>query len=305
MNTGLVSEPRRWRDGFAIEGIVWRRSVDWVVLHVPSVLHAPLNWIATLLFFFIAAPARKAVLRHLYAVLPRTSLFGNYLRVFRVFSNFGWMLTDSAVYRLLDAPFDYELEGEQFLQQLATSAGAIILTAHMGNYDLGASVFAAKIKRQISMVRAPEPDSRAAKHIDQSLEQASAGGVKVGYSSDGTALAFDLLSGVRNGDIVSIQGDRVVGDVARSPVRLFGQTASLPAGPFVLGLAAERPIYPLFVIRVGYRKYRVIACAPITCSRNGERRDKQIAEAMQRWATVLEEQIRRYWPQWYAFRPLF
>ena len=77
-------------------------------------------------------------------------------------------------------------------------------------YDLGAALFAEKFRRQIRMVRAPEPDAGAAQHVDLALAQSSAGGVKVEYSSAGTALSFDLLAALRKGEIISIQGDRVV-----------------------------------------------------------------------------------------------
>jgi lauroyl/myristoyl acyltransferase len=275
-----------------------------VVLNVPAFLHPALNWLSSFVFFFVAAPARKAVVRHLRVVLPHSSTLANYLRVFRVFSNFGWMLTDTAVYRLEHVSFTCELEGENFLRQLATAGGAIVLTAHMGNYDLGAALFAEKFQRRIYMVRAPEPDAAAAQHLDLSFQESTAGAVKVGYSNGGAALAFDLLSSLRNGEIISIQGDRVVGEVARSTVRLFDEDVLLPTGPFVLALAAEAPIYPLFIVRAGYRRYRIIAHEPILCARNGKLRDEEIAEAMQHWANVLEQTVRSYWPQWYAFRSL-
>jgi lauroyl/myristoyl acyltransferase len=305
LDSALTGETRRWWHGFAVQGILWRRLIDWAVLNVPAPLHAPLIWISTFVFFFIAAPARKAVLHNLRIVLPDSARLVNYLRTLRIFANFGWMLTDSAFYRLLKPRFNYELDGESFLQELASAQSAIVLTAHMGNYDLGATLFTEKFKRQIRVVRAPEPDALAAQHVDLSLQQSSAGGVKVGYSNEGTSLAFDLLNALRNGDIISIQGDRVIGEVARSPVAFFGREVQLPTGPFVLSFVSEAPIYPLFMVRAGYRKYKIIARPPITCSRDGRSREEEIADAMQRWSQVLEENVRRYCSQWYAFTPLF
>src|SRR5256885_6784299 len=145
------------------------------------------------------------------------------------------------------ARFRYELEGGRFLDRLGAAKGAIVLTAHMGNYDLGAALFAEKFHRQIRMVRAPEPDALAAQHVDLALQQASAGAVKVGYSDDGTSLAFDLLNALRAREIISIQGDRVVGEVSRAPVKIFDREVALPNGPFVLSLVSETPIYPLFI----------------------------------------------------------
>jgi phosphatidylinositol dimannoside acyltransferase len=300
-----ASESRRWWRRFAVQGVAWRRFIDWAVLNLPSWLHPPIIWLATFVFFFLAASARRAVIRHLSIVLAESWQLANHFRVFRVFHNFGWTLADAAVYRLLKLPFEWELEGENVLQALAAARGAIVLTAHMGNYDLGAALFAQKFLREIRMVRAPEPDTLTAQHVDLSLQQSGSGAVRVGYSTEGSSLAFELLDALRKGEIISIQGDRVVGEIARSAVTFFGQQVSLPTGPFVLSLVSEAPIYPLFIVRTGFRKYKIIAREPITCSRAALSRDEAIAHAMQQWAEVLERTARRYWPQWYAFTPLF
>ena len=67
---------------------------------------------------------------------------------------------------------------------------------------------------------------------------------------------------------------------------------------------SETPIYPLFIVRTGYRKYKIIAREQILSVRNAASRDVVIADAMQNWARVLEEVISCYWPQWFAFTPL-
>jgi len=292
-----------WRD-FAVHGIFWRRFVDWGVWNLPTALHRPLIWTAACLFLFIAAPARKALLRNLRLVRPGSWRIMNYFRVIRVFANFGWSLTDSATYRLKKGRFRYEIDGGRFLDKLGSAKGAIVLTAHMGNYDLGAALFAERFDRQIRMVRAPEPDALATQHVDLALRESSSGGVKVGYSDDGTALAFDLLGALRAGEIISIQGDRVVGRVARVPVNFFGHEICLPNGPFILSLISETPIYPLFIVRAGYRKYKIVAREPILCQRTDRSRDAVIGTAMQQWAEILQRISRAYWPQWFAFVPL-
>ena len=300
----MTDAERRWWHGLAVHGVFWRKFVDWGVRNLPEIFHPPLIWVAAFLFFFIAAPARKSVLRNLRLIHSRSWRVMNYLRVLRVFANFGWSLTDATAYRMSKARFRYELERARFLDQLAAARGGIVLTAHMGNYDLGAALFAEKFHRQIRMVRAPEPDALAAQHVDLALQQSGAGAVKVGYSDDGTSLAFDLLNALRNGEIISIQGDRVVGEISRAPVRFFDREVFMPNGPFVLSLVSETPIYPLFVVRTGYRKYKIIAREPIVCLRGNASRDEVIAEAMQNWGQVLEEIVRCYWPQWFAFTSL-
>jgi len=61
----------------------------------------------------------------------------------------------------------------------------------------------------------------------------------------------------------------------------------------------------LFIVRSGFRKYKIIAHEPITCSKSDRSRDEEIASAMQRWSRVLEETVGSYWHQWCAFTPMF
>jgi lauroyl/myristoyl acyltransferase len=298
-------KPIRLREGLAVRGVLWRQCIDWIVLHVPSCFHPLLIFISTAFFFVAAAPARRTAVQHLGFIMPGSCRGANYLRAFVVFKNFAWTLTDAAVHRLHKHRFIYETEGNQFLDELAAAKGAIVLTAHMGNYDLGAAIFVEKFGRELRVVRAPEPDPLAAKHLEGSIRQSAAGGVKVEYNREGALLSFDLLNALRNGEIISIQGDRAMGGMAQTPVTLFERTALLPTGPFVLALAAQVPIFPLFVIRAGYRRYRFICCPPIVCIRTGRSREEDVAIAVQKWADVLSDVIRLQWRQWHAFTPVF
>ncbi len=290
---------------FAVQSIFWRRRIDWVVRSLPAWLHPPLVLFSTIVFFFVAASARRTVRHHLDVIFPKSSAFANWAKAFRVFHQFAWSLTDSAVYRLLKKPFRYEVEGLEFLNQIETGGGAIVLTAHMGNYDLGSAVFVEKLHREIRMVRAPERDSEAAAHVTEAITEAAAGGVKVQYNLAGSVLSFDLLSALRRGEIISIQGDRPMGHVAQADVVMFDHSASLPSGPIVLALTADVPIFPIFVVRCGYRAYRFIARPPIVCRRSTQSREEDVADGMQKWADLLSEMIREYWSQWYAFTPVF
>jgi lauroyl/myristoyl acyltransferase len=300
-----MNNSRSWRQDFAVRGVSWRRGLDWAIKNIPSCLHPFLIFFWTLFFFFFAGDPRRAVLSNFAAIFPGSGAPANYLRAFRVFHNFAWTLTESAIYRIHKTRFNCELSGANIFDELLAANGAILLTAHMGSYDLGAALFADKFQREMRMVRAPESDEASARHVDLALKQAGAGAVKVDYSTEGSALSLDLLNALRRGEIISIQGDRAVENVSSAPAQLFDRQVLLPSGPFVLGLIAPAPIYPLFIVRIGYRKYRIIVREPIVCARTARSRDEDVAEAMGKWSRVLEDIINEHWSQWYAFTPIF
>jgi lauroyl/myristoyl acyltransferase len=290
---------------FAVRGVFWRQYLDWATINMPFYTYPVLHFFMTFFFFFFAAPARRIVLSNLAIILPGSCRAVNYLRVFRTFYNYAWTISEAAIQKLNREEFAYEIIGAKWLEQLGVAQGAIVLTAHMGNYDLGAALFADKFNREIRLVRAPEPDRQTAQHLSASLENSGAGAIKVDYNTAGALLSFDLLNALRLGEIVSIQGDRMDGDLAGIPARLFGRHIRLPNGPFVLAQVAKVPIYPLFIARSGYRSYQIIVREPITILRSKRDREDDIAQAVEKWCRVLEQLIAERWDQWFAFAPGF
>src|SRR5204862_3331896 len=213
---------------FAVRGVFWRQYLDWAVINLPFHVYPVQLVFFTFFFFFFAAPARRAIVANLAVVLPGSSRAMNYLRAFRTLYNFAWTIAEAAIHRLIKEEFTYEIIGAEWLEQLGAAPGAIVLTAHMGSYDLGAALFAEKFRREIRLVRAPEPDRQSAQHLSASLEKSGEGAVKIDYNTAGAMLSFDLLNAVRRGEIVSIQGDRVEGDVGERQAQLFNRHVRLP-----------------------------------------------------------------------------
>ncbi len=267
-----------WIRRFAVRGVFWRQYLDWALANVPVYFLPLLSWFWTTFFFFFAAPARRAVVSNLSVIQPKSGWLIKRLRAWRTLYNFAWTITEGSHYKLNKSRFSYEVEGADALKRLASAKSAIVLTAHMGNYDLGAAIFAEKFRREIRMVRALEPDRQTARHLDETLEKTGSGAVRVDYTIDPSLLSFDLLRALRENEIV---------------------------GPFILAQIAEAPIFPLFIVRLGYRKYKIIVRPPIICARRSGAREEDVAAALQQWSAVLEDVIRRHWDQWFAFVPTF
>jgi lauroyl/myristoyl acyltransferase len=119
------------------------------------------------------------------------------------------------------------------------------------------------------------------------------------------ALPIELLNAIREGEIISIQGDRAVANVSQREQRLFGETVRLPDGPFMLAFVAQVPIFPLFIVRTSFHRYKIIAHEPIFCRRTGRNRESAIEEAMEAWSRTLESVITAHWSQWFSLVPIF
>ena len=283
---------------FLVHGVFWRQFLRWAVLNVPPWFEPAIIafWSA---FFLLWAHGRRALMRNLSAILPGSTALGNFFRCYRVFWNFAWTLSDTGRLRETRVIPTWELEGREHLEALQSGGGAILLTAHMGSYDLGAHLFAEVSGRRIVMVRAPEVDPQTRQFEEERLP----GEIEIQFNTDGGALALDLLHAVREGAIVAIQGDRMAGAISGLPATLFGKAVQVPAGPFALAMTARVPIYPIFVVRRGWRRYRLRAATPIEIVRSRDR-DADFAAAARVWTATLEQVIRDAWQQWFEFEDL-
>ena len=83
---------------------------------------------------------------------------------------------------------------------------------------------------------------------------------------------------------------------------------AIPKGPFVLALTTRTLIHPLFILRLGRRRYRVLVRPPIQCNadaRGAKARDAAIRSAAADWIQELAPLMREHWHQWYVFESAF
>ncbi len=292
-----------WWRRFLVRGVFWRQLLHFAVLVVPIWIE-PLVIAFWAMFFLLWGPGRRNVMRNLRLIKPGSWTMANFFRTYRVFWNFAWSIADTMRFREQHIMPDWEFTGIEYFEQLkAREGGAIILTAHMGSYDLGAHVFSETSDRRIVMVRAPELDPETARFEEALQERSRSEALRVDFSTRASELAIDLLHAIRDGELVAIQGDRVTPGIAALPATLFGKPARVPAGPFALAMAARVPVFPLFIIRTGRRRYRLLTCEPIKVERRSRHRDDDLQAAVNEWSRKLEEVIRTGWYQWFAFDP--
>jgi phosphatidylinositol dimannoside acyltransferase len=292
-----------WRRQVLARGVIWRQALRIAVLNTPIWMEPFVIGFSSL-FFLLWGPGRRGVMHNLLAIKPGSWPVVNFFRTYRVFWNFAWSITDAGRFRETGTMPDWEFAGVEHFDRLqAYEGGGVIITAHMGSYDLGAHVFAATSRRPIVMVRAPEVDPQTRAFEESLHAQSRTDALRVDFNTKASELALELLHAIQNGDLVAIQGDRVTPGIATIQATLFGKPARLPAGPFALAMAARVPVFPVFIVRAGRRRYRLITCAPIHVERRSRLRDDDLRAAAEQWAKLLEEVIERRWYQWFAFEP--
>ncbi len=181
------------------------------------------------------------------------------------------------------------VRGEAHLDADAGGRGMVLLTAHVGNWELAGRLLGLRSARPTHVVVAAE--------MDPAVQRFLRGGpapVRFVTRTQPTA-SVTLLAALRRKEIVAMQGDRALGTRGDATVDFFGAPARFPLGPFLLARAAGAPVVPAFCTLGADRRYTIEVGAPLRVEAAGER------AALARWVGALETVVRRHPEQWFNF----
>jgi lauroyl/myristoyl acyltransferase len=181
---------------------------------------------------------------------------------------------------------------EHLAQCRSMKKGIISLTAHLGNWELGANVMERHGYRVNAVVR-PQPTAK----LDALFQSRRAGrGINVLPMGEGTSPVPNWL---KQNELVVLLGDLdFSAKQRRTP--FFGKPARLPRGPAVLAARTGAPILPAFVLREPDETFRFCIYPPIIPDRF-----QSIDEIQERICSILEEVIGNHPDQWFAFDPVW
>ena len=213
-----------------------------------------------------------------------------------VFRNFGRYLVE--FFTMHHAPLPaFHVDGETHLRHAhAQRHGAIILTAHLGNWELGATIIR-RMGFPISAVALPHLDPDTDRLFNSQRQRCGVTTIPLGPSA-----TRQCLNVLHAGGLLGLLGDwELTGHSVA--VSLFGRTVSLPRGPASLSLRSGAPILPTFLVREADWRFRLCVEPPLWPTRHASAASV-LQTLIQTYATGLERYIRQWPSQWMLFRPL-
>lgn len=180
---------------------------------------------------------------------------------------------------------------------IARGKGAIVVTAHFGNWDLAGAVLAAY--HPLVVVG----DTFQPACLDRLVQGTRAAkGMRVVPRERAVR---PLLAWLRRNGVVALLADRpALDDAGGVAVSFFGRRTVVPAGAAALALKTGAAVLPAGCWRNDDDSYTGVIAPPIECSATGHHgRDRQ--EGMQQIMSAVERIICHAPDQWYMFRPMW
>ena len=173
--------------------------------------------------------------------------------------------------------------------------GFILLSSHVGNYEIAGYSLKPKHKKINALVFAGET-ATVMENRQRILSQNNMSMIPV---KEDLSHLFALNTALDNGEMVSMPADRVFGSQKSVECQFFGAKANFPLGAFAMAVQKEVPVLAIFVMKEGMKKYHAFV-RQVSCDKTASRRE-QMSQLAQSFASNLEEIVRRYPTQWFNY----
>ncbi len=262
-------------------------------------------WIATGYFLFRSSRRRSSI--GLYQVIfPKRSQWYYLYCAWRQFHSYAATFAERIEFDRNKGLTTSTQGREKLLEVARRGRGGVILMSHLGSFEIAAGAFR-EVRLKLLLIMGEKEAKQVARDQREAMK---ARGIHIQVATAGEDFLFggmEAIQFVREGGFVSVAGDLVWTEQrSRLPVRLFGHEVGLSAGPHLLALVSDAPLFTMFTFRVEKGKYLILMSPPreVKAASRSERSAALQASA-QAYANALEETVRQHPFQWYIFEPFF
>ncbi|MEM9914801.1 MAG: lysophospholipid acyltransferase family protein [Planctomycetota bacterium] len=212
-----------------------------------------------------------------------------------------------------DQPFDQllarivDIEGkEAFLAERQNQRGAILVTAHFGNFEVGLAAMR-EIEERVHVVFQRDQQSRFERIRSQLHHNL---GIIETPIDDGMASWLALRDALQADAVVMLQGDRVMPGQRSLDVPCFDGHLALPIGPAKLALMTGASLIPVFAVRTPAKKtgadadhpagVRIVLGQPIEVPDAGA-----VESATTAIGAAIQAMVAQHPEQWHVLHPAF
>jgi KDO2-lipid IV(A) lauroyltransferase len=279
------------------EGPFYRRLMMFGVKNFPHPLQRATMPFWAGIFYVLVPRARRAVEHNLERVAGPLSPLEAKARSFRLFVNYAQSITNMyCLHHGQAVPVEAITVGQEHIFKLqAEKHGAVVVTGHLGFWQIAPILMQRKSYPPLTMAMAEEPNQGTGEWERQFRDK-----FRIVYTTRSPFASLDLAHVLRRGELVGMQMDRSSGG-PHVWLPFGGGPAPFPLGPATLARATSSPLLPTFIIADPDRRRCIFHVEPPIEVPHTSDRDADVRTATQRVVAVYERYVRRYPEQWFNF----
>ena len=225
---------------------------------------------------------RKALVRRAYINLSESMALNTLIMADRI--------TNEQILQMV------ETEGWETLIEQSSDKGLLVITAHMGNWELMPQYAALRLDKQVHVVTREGNNRLLEEKVVRPLRERF--GVDVFYKKNAL---MRIVKAIKKGGICGLLIDQKLRQRSSGsmPIEFFGRSAPSTSASALLQIRFGITVLPAFMVKTAPGKYRMIASEPVQWTDNGKPMEEQVADLTAIHQRILEDVIRQYPDQWF------
>ncbi len=231
---------------------------------------------------------------YLFRKRQKYSALSSMFQVYRSYFTFGRIQLDRITIGAgLKDKFSFHFDGSQHIQELlAKKKGGILLTAHIGNFNLAKYFFTDKHETAAVNLVMTDFEHREIKQYLESVSEKSK--LKMIILKDDLSHIFKMNEALKNNEFLVFAADRYFKNAKTYKELFLGKTVKFPQGPFKLASRNQIPVLFVHIMRERRFHYHFYA-RPYTGAPDSAK------DLLKAYLQDLEKMVKKYPHQWYNY----
>lgn len=206
---------------------------------------------------------------------------------------FGQTLVDKTIlFADIKNNLTFNFDGEENLKKIiADNKGGILVSAHIGNWDIAGNFLNSRLQANINVVMFDQEHQQIKKYFESLHSKKQ---MKIIPIKNDMSHIFGINNALSNNELICIHGDRFVEGAKTMTKNFLGEAAKFPAGPFAIASKYDVPVVFVYAVKERKDHYHLF-CTPAK-NYNGKQN-----EMLDDYVASLEKMTLRYPEQWFNY----
>ncbi len=254
-----------------------------------------LRFVALYYLFFSFKASRN--IYSLYRKKLGFSAISAFGKIYRNYYLLGQSIIDKVVIMSgIKNNFSFDFDGEENLRQIATmKKGGILLSAHIGNWDVAGHLFT-RLETAINIVLYDGEHEQIKDYLESVTGKSK---INIIVIKNDLSHIYAISNAFANNELVCMHADRFMPGNKTLNANFLGEDARFPIGPFLLAATFKVPVSFVFALKETKLHYHFFATAIKDYSSFAK--DALIKEMLHDFKEEMEAKVKQYPEQWFNY----
>ena len=245
------------------------------------------------LYFLLFSSNERNALISFYKIGFSNSLSKAIYNAYITFKTFGEVLIDRASFNNNNKiAFTHTFENEEAFHEITKlGKGGLLLSAHIGNWEMAGNLIHDRISEKINVVMLDNEVESIKRILDEKVGKPKFNLIAI---RDDFSHLIKIKQALDRNEFVAMHADRLISDKKNMGFNFLGSKALFPLGPFLIAEKLKVPTSFVYAVKTSKTHYHLSVTNPNETIDTA----KNLAEE---YVKTLEIMTRKYKNQWFNF----